>query len=113
MNIDKYMLLTIKNNMLLKDSIIDIATLMGHTPTHPISSHIFCLEFNLTQEDHDKILLRLNLLSDKRSLNLAKIRSELTTLVPEISELSTPIFKGMIEIFIKQFDIPLKISDQN
>ena len=43
MNIDEYMLLTVKNNMLLKDSIIDIATIMGHTPTHPISSHIFCL----------------------------------------------------------------------
>ena len=49
MNIDEYMLLTLKNNMLLKDSVIDIATIMGHTSTHPISSHIFCLEFNFTQ----------------------------------------------------------------
>ena len=96
MNIDEYMLLTLKNNMLLKDSVIDIATIMGHTSTHPISSHIFCLEFNFTQEDHDKILLKLNLLSDKKTLNLAEIRSELTKIVPEVSELPEAIFKGKI-----------------
>ena len=68
MNTDKYILSKIENSLLLKDSIIDLATLMGHTPSDPISSHIFCLEFDFTQEDHDKILLHLNLLSDKKAL---------------------------------------------
>lgn len=113
MNIDEYMLLTLKNNMLLKDSVIDIATIMGHTPTHPISSHIFCLEFNFTREDHDKILLKLNLLSDKKTLNLAEIRSEITKIVPEVSELPEAIFKGMLSIFLKQFDIPLTVPELN
>lgn len=113
MNIDKYILSKIENSLLLKDSIIDLATLIGHTPSDPISSHIFCLEFDFTQEDHDKILLHLNLLSDKKALSLSQIRSELITIVPKIAELSDPIFKGMVKVFIKQFDIPLKITDQN
>ncbi len=93
MNINEYILLTAKNNMLLKNSVIDIATIMGHTPTHPISSHIFCLEFNFTQEDHDKILLKLNLLSDKKTLNLAKIRSELTVVSPKHQNYSKKFLK--------------------
>ena len=43
MNLNEYALSKLENQMLLKDSIIDLAILMGHTATEPISSHIFCL----------------------------------------------------------------------
>lgn len=101
MNTDKYILSKIENSLLLKGSIIDLATLMGHTPSDPISSHIFCLEFDFTQEDHDKILLHLNLLPDKKALSLSQIRSELITIVPPIAELPGPIFEGIGKSFCK------------
>lgn len=108
---NEYALSTLENQMLLKDSIIDLAILMGHTSTEPISSHIFCLEFDFTQEEHDKVLLRLNLLSDKKSLKVAEIRAELIKIVPKIAELSNDIFNGMLKIFLKQFDIILEVPD--
>lgn len=111
MNLNEYALSKLENQMLLKDSIIDLAILMGHTATEPISSHIFCLEFDFTQEEHDKILLRLNLLSDKKSLKLKEIRTELIKVVPKTAELSNDIFRGMLKIFLKQFDINLEVSD--
>ena len=42
-NSNEYAFFEVENQMLLKASIIDLATLMGHTATEPISSHIFCL----------------------------------------------------------------------
>ena len=110
-NSNEYAFFEVENQMLLKASIIDLATLMGHTATEPISSHIFCLEFGFTQEEHDQILLRLNLLSDKKELSLEEVRKQLEQVVPRTSELSKDIFYGMLKIFLKQFDIPLKISD--
>ncbi|MEY8736928.1 hypothetical protein AB9M75_06755 [Lactobacillus sp. AN1001] len=111
MNLDEYTLLKLENQMLLKDSIIDLATLMGHTTTEPISSHIFCLELDFTKEEHDKILLCLNLLSDKRKLKVKEIQKELIKTVPKIAELSNNTFNGMLKIFLKQFNINLKVPD--
>lgn len=113
-NINDYILSKIENYMLLEASVIDLATILGHTPKNPISSHIFCLELGLTIEEHDKIMGYLRLSSEKKdTFTLKEIHNEITNIVPKTAEMPKDIFKGMLKIFIKQFDIPLKISDQN
>lgn len=111
MNTNDYILSKVENHMLLEASIIDLATVLGHSVQKPISSHVFCLELGLTIEDHDKIMGRLSFLSDKTSLNINDVRKELSKIVPEITNFSDDVFNGMLRIFLKQFDISLDLTE--
>lgn len=89
---------------LLEEALGELASLLGDQPTKPVSANLFCLEHGLTFEERSTIILTLNRMASELPLtDMATIRTVLVEKVPKLSDLSAPVFEGMVTVFVKNY----------
>lgn len=110
MDINECILAKLATQDHLEKALRDLARVMGHTKATPLSTSLFCLDFDLGIEEHDQIMCYLSRIAEKRQVrSLFAVKAELNTLVPKTKNFSEPTFKAMLKIFIKQFELKLHI----
>lgn len=88
--------------LLMIESLREIAEQLGHSLHHPVSLGLLCLDFGITNRDREKILLALcKILDEDIELTYEVLKDKVHSVYPESEDFSDLTMKALLKAYAK------------